>query len=207
MMPPPWTALVAAAVATAVTFGLSLHAWIRSSLARRRAPRALAAVREALARRLPDEARRLLPSAFHVPFSGRYLPEEAVVALQALHAFEETMGTYRLNAAGITRDLREALERCARRGARVPWRLIGPFMSVLAAASLQDAPLKKLMRDATLRAVRARREFLSGDGDEAPLMVEVLPSLAPAGGVPPATKPLDSHPGRARGPRRWRLVG
>lgn len=207
MPPPSWTAILAAAVATAVTFGLSLHAWMRSTLARRRAPRALAAVREALARRSPDEARRFLPSAFHVPFTGRYQPEEAVVALQALSAFEETMGTYRLNAAGVTRDLREALEWCVRRGARVPWRLIGPLTNVLAAAALPGAPLKKLIRDATLRAARARRELQNGDGDAAPLMVEVLPSLAPVGGVPPATKPLDSQPGRARGPRRWRFTG
>lgn len=207
-MPPSWTAIAAAAaVATAVTFGLSLHAWIRSTLARRRAPRALAAVREALARRSPEGARRWLPSAFHVPLSGRYRPEEAVVALQALSAFEETMGTYRLNAAAVTRDLREALEWCARRGARVPWRLIGPFLNVLAATAPPDAPLKKLLRDATLRAARARRELQNGDGDAAPLMVEVLPSLAPARGVPPATKPLDSQSGRARGPRRWRLTG
>jgi hypothetical protein len=206
MMPPLWT--TAAAVATAVTSGLGLHAWLRSTLARRRAPRALASVREALARRDPDEARRLLPSAFHVPLSGRYRPEDAAVALAALNAFEETMGTYRLNAAAVTRDLREALEHCGRRGTRVPWRLIGPVLNVLARVAVADAPLKKVLRHATLRAARARREW-QNDADAAPLMVEVLPSLAPVGGGEArATAPLDSPRGaRGLSPRRWRLTG
>src|SRR6185369_10376585 len=134
---PPW--LVFTALAAVLMLGVGVYARINASIARRRAPRALAMVREALARRLPDDARRLLPSAFYVPVSRRYAPEDAAVALGVLSAFEETMGTYRLSAGIITQDLRDALEHCGRHETRVPWRFIGPFMSVLWAVAVPHA--------------------------------------------------------------------
>ncbi len=185
---PPW--MIIAALAAVIMFGVGAFARINASIARRRAPRALALVREALARRLPDEARRLLPSAFYMPISGHYSPEDAAVALGVLSAFEEIMGTYRLGAALITLDLRDALEHCARRGTRVPWRLIGPFMSVLWAVAVPHAPLPKIIREASARAAQQEGELYEDEGDLR--MAQILPrSMAPVGaGVPPATMPL-----------------
>jgi hypothetical protein len=201
-MPPPW--IVIAALAAALLFIVGLYARINASLARRRAPRALALVREALARRMPDEARRLLPSGFYMPISGRYSPEDAAVALGLLSAFEETMGTYRLSAAIITHDLREALERCARRGTRVPWRLIGRLMSVLWSVSVPNAPLPKIIREAAARAAQQEGELWEDEDDLQ--MAQILPrAMAPVGaGIPPATLPLTGprSSGRPRAARR-----
>jgi len=197
--------MIVAALAAALMFIVGVYARINATLARRRAPRALALVREALARRVPDEACRLLPSAFYMPISGRYSPEDAGVALGLLSAFEETMGTYRLSAAIITQDLREALERCARRGTRVPWRLIGPFMSVLWSASVPGAPLPKIIREAAARAAQQEGELWEDEDDLQ--MAEILPrAMAPVGaGLPPATMPLSGtrrNGGRSRAARR-----
>jgi hypothetical protein len=179
-----------------------VFARINASIARRLAPRALALVREALARRVPDEARRLLPSAFFMPVSGRYSPEDAAVALGVLSAFEETMGTYRLGAALITQDLRDALERCVRRGTRVPWRLIGPFMSVLWSVAVPHAPLPKIIREASKRAALQEGELWE-DEDDLP-MAQILPrGMAPVGaGMPPATMPLPPRTSRPKAARR-----
>jgi len=176
------------AVALGLMFGVGLFARVTAALARRRAPRALALVREALARRLPDEARRLLPSAFFMPISGRYSPGEAAVALGVLTAFEETLGTYRLHGATITQDLRDALERCVRQGKPVPYRLIGPFMSLLWAIAPTHAPLAKIVRQATERAAHEEGEIW--EDEEELRIAEVLPrELAPAGFTEPAARP------------------
>jgi len=184
---PPW--MIIAGLAAVIMFGVGVFARINASIARRRAPRALALVREALARRLPDEARRLLPSAFYMPVSGRYSPDDAAVALGVLSAFEETMGTYRLSAAIITQDLRDALEHCARHGTRVPWRFIGPFMSVLWSVAVPHAPLPKILREASAQAAQQEGELYEDEDDLR--MAEILPrSMAPVGaGIPPATMP------------------
>lgn len=185
-----------AATALGLMFVVGLFARVSATLARRRAPRALALVREALGRRLPDEARRILPSAFYMPVSGRYSREEAAVALGVLSAFEETMGTYRLRTAIITQDLREALERCAKRGTRVPWRLIGPFVSLLWAVAPAHAPLSKIVRQAAERAAHEEGELW--EGEEELQMAEVLPrGLAPAG----ITQPVVARPRVARASR------
>ncbi|HVE83175.1 MAG TPA: hypothetical protein VND93_10030 [Myxococcales bacterium] len=171
-----------------VTFGVGLFARITAAISRRRAPRALALVRQALSRRLPDEARRLLPSAFYMPVSGRYQPEDAAVALQTLSAFEDTMGAYRLSAGIITQDLREALERCAGRGTPVPWRLIGAFMRVLWAVAPLGAPVMTIIRAESQRAAQEEGEYWE-DEDGEPREAQLIPvALAPSRGADLARK-------------------
>lgn len=171
------TTLITVGVVLFALFAVGVGARVLAAIERCRAPLALHAGLVALAGSRLDDVRRLLPFTFSIPIDGRYEAAGAATAAGALDLFERWVAALRLEGGElITEDLRDALERAARRDAAVPGALSRRFKRLLWALAAKGAVPSVLIAAASEEAAQEEGQYWEDEDGEVRMAQRVLPA-------------------------------